>query len=79
MGNVPIIQKISLTRYQFPVNDVGKDLSFAMGAFYQPGGKGSRVVLGIQGLHRHRGHGGVHEHRAGDGGADSGVRSLPYR
>ena len=48
MGNVPIIQKISLTRYQFPVNDVGKDLSFAMGAFYQPGGKGSRVVLGIR-------------------------------
>ena len=48
MGNVPIIQKISLTRYQFPFNDVGKDLSFAMGAFYQPGGKGLRVALGIR-------------------------------
>ena len=48
MGNVPIIQKISLTRYQFPLENVGKDLSFAMGAFYQPGAKGSRVALGIR-------------------------------
>ena len=48
MGNVPIIQKISLTRYQFPVENVGKDLSFAMGAFYQPGGRGTRVALGIR-------------------------------
>ena len=47
MGNIPIIQKISLTRYQFPFNDVGKDLSFAMGPFYQPGGKGLRVALEV--------------------------------
>ena len=48
MGNVPIIQKISLTRYRFPVKNIGKDLSFAMGHFYQPGAIGTRVALGIR-------------------------------
>ena len=48
MGSIPIIQKITLTRYRFPFNDVGSDLSFAMGAFYEPGGKGARSVLGIR-------------------------------
>ena len=48
MGQAPIIQKITLTRYRFPFNDVGSDLSFAMGPFYEPGGKGGRNVLGIR-------------------------------
>ena len=48
MGSIPIIQKITLTRYRFPFDNVGSDLSFAMGPFYEPGGRGARSVLGIR-------------------------------
>lgn len=48
MSSTPIIRKIQLTRYRFPFDDVGHDLTFAMGPFYQPGGKGYRTVLGIR-------------------------------
>ncbi|MDP6511814.1 MAG: enolase C-terminal domain-like protein [SAR202 cluster bacterium] len=48
MGKNPIIQSIQLTRYRFPFKDVGHDLAWAMGAFYEPGGQGGRGVLGIQ-------------------------------
>ena len=48
MSSTPTIRKIQLTRYKFPFDDVGKDLSFAMGAFYEPGSKGERTVLGIR-------------------------------
>ncbi len=47
MGNVPTIQKIKLTRYQFPFMDVGRDPSF-MSPFYEPGNQGFRSVLGIR-------------------------------
>jgi hypothetical protein len=42
MSSTPFIWKIQLTRYSFPFDDVGHDLAFAMGPFYQPGGKGYR-------------------------------------
>ena len=48
MNNIPLIQNIELTRYDIPVADVGKDLSWAMGAFYEPGTTGSRRLLGIR-------------------------------
>ena len=48
MSSTPVIRKIQLTRYRFPFDDVGHDLSFAMGPFYEPGGKGFRTVLGIR-------------------------------
>ena len=48
MGAVPIIRRITLSRYRFPFEGVGRDLSFAMGPFYEPGGKGARSVLGIR-------------------------------
>ena len=48
MSSVPTIRKIQLTKYKFPFNDVGYDLAFAVGPFYQPGGKGSRTALGIR-------------------------------
>jgi len=44
MSNTPFIWKIQLTRYSFPFDDVGHDLAFAMGPFYQSGGKGYRNV-----------------------------------
>ena len=48
MGAAPIIQRIRLTRFRFPFEDVGRDLTFAMGPFYEPGSRGSRSVLGIR-------------------------------
>ena len=48
MSSTPIIRNIQLTRYDFPFENVGKDLGFAMGAFYEPGSMGSRRVLGIR-------------------------------
>ena len=48
MNGNPMIERIQLTRYRFPFNDVGYDLSFAMGAFYDPGQKGVRSALGIR-------------------------------
>ena len=48
MSSKPIIRNIQLTRYDFPFENVGKDLGFAMGAFYEPGSMGSRRVLGIR-------------------------------
>ena len=48
MGAVPLIRRISLSRYRFPFENVGRDLSFAMGPFYEPGGNGARAVLGIR-------------------------------
>ena len=48
MSSRPIIRKIQLTKYKFPFDDVGYDLSFAVGPFYQPAGRGSRTVLGIR-------------------------------
>ena len=48
MNGIPMIERIQLTRYRFPFDDVGYDLSFAMGAFYDPGKKGARSALGIR-------------------------------
>ena len=48
MNDTPIIERIQLTRYRFPCNNVGYDLSFAMGAFYEPGRQGARSALGIR-------------------------------
>ena len=48
MNPTPIIERIQLTRYRFPFNNVGHDLSFAMGAFYEPGQQGARSALGIR-------------------------------
>ena len=46
MNGTPVIERIQLTRYRFPFHNVGYDLSFAMGAFYEPGQKGARTALG---------------------------------
>ena len=48
MNGIPMIERIQLTRYRFPFDNVGYDLSFAMGAFYDPGHKGARSALGIR-------------------------------
>jgi L-alanine-DL-glutamate epimerase-like enolase superfamily enzyme len=48
MSSTPTIRKIQLTRYQLPSENVGKDLSFAMGGFWEPGTKGGTAVLGIR-------------------------------
>lgn len=48
MKPFPIIQKIQLSRYRIPFPNVGRDLGFAMGPFYEPGSVGSRAVLGIR-------------------------------
>ena len=48
MCSAPLIRNIELTRYDIPVEDVGKDLSWAMGAFYEPGTTGYRRLLGIR-------------------------------
>ena len=50
MGSIPIIEKITLTRYRFPFDNVGSYLRFAMGPFYEPGGKGARAALGTRTL-----------------------------
>ncbi len=48
MSNTPIIERIQITRYRFPFENVGYDPSFAMGAFYEPGQQGARSALGIR-------------------------------
>ena len=48
MNGKPIIEKIQLTRFRIPFDNVGHDLSFAMGPFYEPGSQGGRNVLGIR-------------------------------
>ena len=48
MNGKPIVQKIQLTRFRIPFDNVGHDLSFAMGPFYEPGSQGGRNVLGIR-------------------------------
>lgn len=48
MNQSPLITSIQLTRYRFPFRDVGHDLSFAMGAFYEPGSQRFRSALGIR-------------------------------
>ena len=48
MSSKALIRNITLTRYRFPFENVGHDLGFAMGPFYEPGSTGSRTVLGIR-------------------------------
>ena len=48
MSSKALIRSITLTKYRFPFENVGHDLGFAMGPFYEPGSTGSRTVLGIK-------------------------------
>jgi len=48
MSSKALIRSITLTKYRFPFENVGHDLGFAMGPFYEPGSTGSRTVLGIR-------------------------------
>lgn len=48
MADYPLITRISLKRYRIPVADMGRDLSFAMGPFYEPGSTSYRLALGIR-------------------------------
>ena len=48
MPNPPIIRKITLTQYRFPLQDVTADLAFAAGPFYSPGSKSQRACTAIR-------------------------------
>ena len=48
MPDYPVIERIEITRYLFPWNDVGDDLNFAVGPFYERGSHRSRRMLGIK-------------------------------
>ena len=48
MSSKALIRSITQTKYRFPFENVGHDLGFAMGPFYEPGSTGSRTVLGIR-------------------------------
>ena len=37
MNTVPIIKEIKLTRFRLPLNNIGYDVSFGQGVFYEPG------------------------------------------
>ncbi|MBT4072970.1 MAG: mandelate racemase, partial [Chloroflexi bacterium] len=48
MPNYPVIDRIEITRYLFPWHDVGDDLNFAVGPFYEKGSERTRRLLGIK-------------------------------
>ena len=48
MSKSPIVSKIKLTSYRFPLENIAADLAFAAGPFYQPGARSYRNVLAIQ-------------------------------
>ncbi len=48
MKQIPVIRQIRLSRYRIPFQNIGSDLGFAMGPFYEPGSLGYRSVLGIR-------------------------------
>ena len=48
MNTVPIIKKIKLTRFKLPLNDIGYDVSFGQGVFYEPGSLTYTTPLAIQ-------------------------------
>ena len=48
MKQIPVIRQIRLSRYRIPFQNIGSDLGFAMGPFYEPGSLGFRPVLGIR-------------------------------
>ena len=48
MNTVPIIKKIKLTRFKLPLNDIGYDVSFGQGVFYEPGSLTYTSPLAIQ-------------------------------
>ena len=48
MPNYPVIDRVEITRYLFPWHDVGDDLSFAVGPFYEKGSQRTRRLLGIK-------------------------------
>ena len=48
MSKYPVVERIELIRNRFPFEDVGRDLTFAVGPFYEPGSAAFRTVLGIK-------------------------------
>ena len=48
MPKSPIITRIELTSYRFPLENIATDLAFAAGPFYEPGAKSHRAVLAIR-------------------------------
>jgi len=48
MPNYPVIERIEISHHRFPWSDVGDDLSFAVGPFYEKGSKRIRKLLGIK-------------------------------
>lgn len=48
MPNYPVIERIEITHYRFPMRDIGEDLSFAVGPFYEKGSHRTRKLLSIK-------------------------------
>ena len=48
MPDYPVIERIEITHYRFPMRDIGDDLSFAVGPFYEKGSHRTHKQLGIK-------------------------------
>lgn len=48
MANYPVIDRIEISHYRFPWHDIGDDLNFAVGPFYEKGSQRTRKLLGIR-------------------------------